>query len=55
MAAKTVEEAAEIAAEFIYHLFNDLGAEEEDGIEKAKEIYEMICDKNFISEDILGI
>lgn len=55
MAAKTVQGAAEIAAEYIYHLFDDLGADEEEGIEKAKEIYEMICDKVFDSEVVLGI
>lgn len=55
MAAKTVIEAAEIAAEFLYHLYDDLGASEEEGIEKASEIYEMISGKELDSESVLGV
>ena len=55
MAEKTVKEAAEIAAEYLYHLYDDLGGDEEEGIERASEIYQMICGEEMNSEEILGV
>lgn len=56
MAAKTVKGAAEIAAEYMYHFFDDvLNGEEEEAIERASEIYEMICGEKMNSEVVLGI
>ena len=55
MAAKTVKEAAEMAADFIYHLYDDLGAEECEGIEQAQAVYHLITGEELDVEGVLGV
>jgi len=55
MAVTTIEGAAEIAAEYIYHLFDELGASEEEGIERACELYKLITGEECDTETVLGV
>lgn len=55
MAAKSVREAAEIAAEFMYHHMEENGGEFEDCINPAKDIYMAITGEELDVEGQLGI
>ena len=55
MAATTIKGAAEIAADYIYHLFDELGASEDEGINHAAELYQMISGEEMDSESVLGV
>lgn len=53
--AKTVEEAAEIAADFIYNYMYELGAEREDCEDAAHDIYYTITGEHLDVEDFFGL
>jgi hypothetical protein len=54
MAANNVKQAAEIAADYIWHLFYDELASPEDGVDKAGEIYSLICGEELDYDAVLG-
>ena len=56
MAAKSVKEAAEMAAEFMYrHMEEAIGGEFEDCINPAKDIYALITGEELDIEGQLGL
>lgn len=55
MSATSVKGAAEIAADYLYHLFDELGAGEQEGIDHAAELYQLITGEEMDVEGVLGV
>ncbi len=55
MKAETVKQAAEIAAEFIYHYLYDLGSVARECVDAASEIYAEITGEELNTEEFFGM
>ena len=55
MEAKTVEQAAEMAADLMIHFMYELGSESRDADNAASDIYEYITGKQLDVENVLGV
>ena len=54
MKATTAQQAAEMAADFIYHVFYEDLASPEEAVDKAAQIYEYILGEELDFEGVLG-
>ena len=55
MKANTVQQAAEMAADFIFHFMEEMGSEKNDAINAASQIYKYITDTSLDVEGVLGV